>query len=125
MNINENPKKIRKLLSDIQILCARFIFNLFKNTYPLNFKHLNFSIFRLLKIISTQTIYINKKLYTLSRFAMLKAIPNLFKWCFFIHLYSYMIKIKVFTAIKWRRSSIITKIYFTKSDTVYLIRMFV
>ena len=50
---------------------------------PLDSKHLNFKIFLLFYITSTQTIYVNQKLHTLSRFATLRAISNLFRFFFY------------------------------------------
>ena len=57
------------------------ILNLFENTHPPGFETLEFqNFFCLFYIISTQTIYVNQKLHTLSRFATLRAISNLFSF---------------------------------------------
>ena len=72
-----------KLLLRIQILRAS-ILNLFDNTHPPGFETHEFqNFFFYSNTISTQTIYVNQKLHTLSRFATLRAIQI----CpvFFIH----------------------------------------
>ena len=71
-----------KLLLSIQILCASYFKFVWKYPPP-GFKTLEFQNFFFHTISSTQTIYCNKKLHTLSRFATLRAISNLF--IFFIH----------------------------------------
>ena len=67
----------------IQILCASHFKFAWKYAPPWIRNTWISEFFLLFYIISTQTIYFNKKLHTLSRFATLRTISNLFS--FFIH----------------------------------------
>ena len=75
-----------KLLLSIQILCASHFKFVWKYPPP-GFKTLEFQNFFFYSTSTTQTIYCNKKLHTLSRFATLRAISNLFSF-FLYTLYS-------------------------------------
>ena len=69
-----------KLLLSIQILCASHFKFVWKYPPPWIRNTWISEFFLLFYIISTQTIYVNQKLHTLSRFATLRAISNLFSF---------------------------------------------
>ena len=70
-----------------QIFCASHFKFVWKYAPPWIRSTWISEFFLLLYIISTQTIYVNQKLHTLSRFATLRAISNLFSF-FLYTLYS-------------------------------------
>ena len=80
-----------KLLLSIQILCASHFKFVWKYALPWIRNTWISEFFLLFYIISTQTIYVNQKLHTLSRFATLRAISNLLHTLYiYIYIYIYM-----------------------------------
>ena len=75
---------------------------------PLHLKHLNCRTFRLFYITSTQTIYFNHKLNSLSRFATLRAISNLLSSFLYTLYKHFKLILNVFSRVRRWNASLFT-----------------